>query len=279
LVSGQTQIVYDSDAPRRPLIDEFSNFWQQRALIRLLVTSDLTVRYKRSILGVWWTLLGPFLTTLVMWMVFSQIFRRSGQDVPFIVYLLSGVLLISTFFSQGVLATGASLVSSGGILSKMRVPGEIFAATAAVAAAVNFLIGLIPLAFVMAFTRTPFKWTWVLIPIPTFFMLLLVIGLGMLVAAAAVHWYDVLEFVRIIIMLSVWLVPTFYPLDIIPEWALPIVKANPLYSYLVVFRFYVYGGGLIEPWHYAMMVGSALALLVLGVWVFSRSWRNLVVKL
>jgi ABC-2 type transport system permease protein len=278
-VSAESRIVYDSSAGRRPLTDVFLNFWKKRSLIKLLVTRDLTVRYKRSMLGVWWTLLSPFLTTMVMWMVFSQIFRRTGSDVPFIVYLLSGVLLISIFFSQGVMATGGSMVGSAGILSKMRVPGEIFAATAGMAAAANFAIGLIPLVVVMIATGTAVPWTVVLVPIPALAMLFFVIGLGMLIAAAAVHFFDVLELSRILIMLSVWMVPTFYPIDIIPEWAIPIIKANPLYSYLTIFRAFMYEGEFPPTWTFVMMFGSAFIMLVVGVGVFARSWRNLVVRL
>jgi ABC-type polysaccharide/polyol phosphate export permease len=279
-MTTSTTVVYDSDARQRPLIDPFRNFWIHRSLLRLLITRDLTVRYKRSVLGVWWTILNPLLTTMVMWMVFSQIFSRTaGADVPFIVYLLTGVLLISMFFSQGLIAAGSSLVSGRGILSKIRVPGEVFALTAAGAAMVNFFIGLIPLAIVMLATGTPIPWTWLLIPIPALAMLCLVTGVGMLIAAAAVHFFDVLDLVRVIVQLSIWLVPTFYPLEMIPEKIQIFIKLNPLYSYLVIFRYFAYGGYPAELWQYIMMFTSAIVMLAVGVYVFSRSWRNLVVLL
>ena len=110
-------------------------------------------------------------------------------------------------------------------------------------------------------------------------MLCLVTGIGMLIAAAAVHFFDVLDLVRVIVQLSIWLVPTFYPLEMIPEQLQIVIKVNPLYSYLVIFRYFAYGGLSGELWHYAMMFGSALVMLALGVYVFSRSWRNLVVLL
>ena len=270
---------YDSAAPRRPVFDEFQSLWVHRSLIRLLVTRDLTLRYKRSVLGVWWTLLNPLLTAAVMWLVFSQIFNRGPGDVPFIVYLLSGILLIQTFFAQGVLAAGSSLMSGGGVLSKIRVPGEVFAFTAAIAAGVNFAIGLIPLLIIMVLTGVAIPWTVLLVPIPALAMLGLVTGVGMLIAAAAVHFYDVLDLTRVLIQLSVWLVPTFYPIEMVPETFQIIIKINPLYSYLVVFRAFMYGGGAAEPWHFVMMGGSSLFFLAIGVWVFSKSWRNMVVKL
>lgn len=271
--------VYDSAAPRRPIFDETRSLWSHRSLIRLLVGRDLTVRYKRSVLGVWWTLLNPLLTAAVMWLVFSQIFRRSSEDVPFIVYMLSGILLIATFFAQGVLAAGSSLMSSAGILSKLRVPGEVFAFTAAIAAMVNFAIGMVPLLLIMVLTGTPIPWTVVLTPIPAFAMLGLVTGVGMLIASAAVHFYDVLDFVRVILQLAIWLVPTFYPMDIIPEQFQIIVKLNPLYSYLQVFRGFVYRGEFAPSWNFIYMFGSAVIFLAAGVWIFSKSWRAMVVKL
>ncbi len=272
--------IHDSNDHGSPFIDVFVNLYRRAPLIKLLVTRDLTVRYKRSVLGVWWTLLNPLLTTLVMWIVFSQIFNRaSGDDVPFVVYLLSGVLFISTYFAQGVMASGASLVNSRGILSKIAVPGEIFAFTAAIAAMVNFLIGLIPLLIVQLVTGVGIPWTIVLVPIPMIAMLLFVTGIGMVIAAAAVHFYDVLDFVRVIIQLSIWLVPTFYPIEIIGEPFQTMIKINPLYSYLVVFRGFVYGGTFAPAWNFAVMIGSAVVFLGIGVWVFARSWRNLVAYL
>lgn len=278
-VSSTPVLEYDSAAPRRPLIDEFRSLWVYRSLIRLLVTKDLTLRYKRSVLGVWWTLLNPILTAAVMWLVFSQIFGRLSEDVPFIVYLLSGILLIQTFFAQGVLASGSSLMSSSAVLTKIRVPGEVFAFTAAIAAGVNFFIGLVPLLIIMVLTGVAIPWTVILIPIPAIAMLGLVTGVGMLIAAAAVHFYDVLDLTRVLMQLAVWLVPTFYPLEMVPETFQFVIKINPLFSYLEVFRGFMYRGEFAPTWNFVMMGVSALFFLAIGVWVFSKSWRNMVVKL
>lgn len=70
-----TTTYYDSDKARKPIASEVANLWAHRGLIRLIVTRDLTVRYKRSSLGVWWTLLNPLLTTGVMFLIFGHFFR------------------------------------------------------------------------------------------------------------------------------------------------------------------------------------------------------------
>jgi len=268
--------VYDSAAPRRVYVDVWKNLGANASLIKLLVVRDLTLRYKRSVLGVWWTLLNPILTTAVMWIVFSQIFSRQGDpSVPFVVYLLSGVLLISMYFSQGVLASGSSLVASHGLLEKMPIPPEVFAFTAALAAMANFAIGLFPLLFIQVVTGVGIPWTILLVPIPTFAMLLLITGLGLLIASMAVHFFDVLDFVRVLLQLTIWLVPTFYPLSMVPDAFQIFIKLNPLYSYLVVFRGFVYAGEFAPVWNFVYMGLSAVVGLFFGVWVFSKSMRNL----
>jgi ABC-type polysaccharide/polyol phosphate export permease len=274
--------IYDSALARRPLVTEFQNLWTYRGLVRLLVNRELTVRYKRSALGVWWTLLNPLFTTAIMWVIFGQIFGggRFGTtgDEPYVLYLLAGVLMI-TFFGQALLATGAAITGSASILSKVYVPAEVFSFATSIAGAANFLISVIPLLAVQLIVGTGIPWTIVLAPIPILAMLALVTGLGMLVAAAAVRFYDVVELTRLAVTLLTYATPVFYPVSIIPERLLWLVQANPLYSYLEVFRSLTYRGVIPPGWQWAVMIGSALAALAFGVWVFSRSWRSLVSSL
>lgn len=275
-----TSTYYDSDKARRPLISEIQNIWNNRSLIRLIVGRDLTVRYKRSILGVWWTFLNPLLTTGVMWIVFGQFFRFEidGGATPYIVYLLSGILLI-TYFAQATLAAGSAIVNSAGILTKVYVPPEVFSFSAAAAAAANFMISLIILLVVQLVTGVGIPWTLVLVPIPVVAMLALTAGLGLLIASAAVRFFDVIDFTGVLIQAISYLTPTFYPLSIVPDSWLWLIRLNPLYSYLTVFRAWVYQGTMPAAWSLTYMVLTAIVSLALGVWVFSRSWKSLVVVL
>ena len=283
MTAAQSTVRYDSDIRRRPLVTEFQNFWRYRGLIRLLVVRDLTVRYKRSVLGVWWTILNPMLTIAVLWIVFSNFFGRGGQldfDEPYVVYLTAGIL-IATYFSPGGIAAGSAIVNSRGVLIKMYIPPEIFSLAAGVAAATHFCLSLIPLLLLIIFLGPGIPWTVLLIPIPLVFMLMLVTGLGLLIASAAVFFRDVLDITRVLTQLLNYLIPTFWTIDFIAEApkALALVKANPVYSFLVVFRTWVYGGVMPPAWNLAMMAGSAVVALALGVYVFSRNWRRVVVRL
>lgn len=276
MTSVATTEIYDSAARRRPVIGEFRNLWRHRELIRLLVTRDLTVRYKRSFLGMAWTLLTPLLTMMVMWMVFSQVFKFEIPGTNFAVYLLSGILIV-TFFAQGVTAAGSAVVNNAQILTKVYVPPEVFSFSAAVAAAVNFGISLAPLLVIQLAVGMGIPWTVVLVPIPAILLLAFTAGVGLLVAAGAVYFYDVLSLTEVVLQLIGYLTPTFYPLTIIPEHFLPVIYANPLYSYLLVFRGFVYEGTMAPWWAWAMMIGSAVLSLYVGVLVFHRVWSRLVV--
>ena len=273
--------VYDSAQPRTTFTSVFSNLWAYRGLLRLLVRRELTVRYKRSTLGTWWTLLNPLLTTAVLWLVFGVIAGRfGGQDLtePYVVYLLAGVIMMS-FFSQTVLATGSAIAGSKDILSKVYVPAEVFAFATAFAGLVNFLISSTLLVFAVIVSGQGIAWTAVLSPLPILSMLALIVGLGLLIASAAVWFFDVIDLTRVLIQLLYYLTPVFWTLSFIPEWAHPLVFSNPLYSYLEIFRDVVYRGEISPWWQWAMMLGTASAAVLLGAWVFTRAWKSLVSQL
>lgn len=277
--SSATVPYYDSDRVRRPLIGELTNLWEHRRLMRVLVVRDLTFRYKRSFIGVWWTLLNPLLFAAVMWVVFSQLFRFDiPEGVPYIVYLLSGLITV-LFFTQGALAAGGAIVHSAGILTKVYVPAECFAVSAAIAALLNFAVNLIPLLAVQLALGVGIPWTVVLVPLPAFFMLLFVVGVGLLVAAAAVFFYDILEIISVLFQLLAYLTPSFYPVSIVPSDLRVFVELNPLYSFLTVFRHLLYRGDM-PPGQFVLgMIISSTVAMLLGLYAFSRSWRRLVVML
>lgn len=283
--------VYDSAESRTPLLTEFQHLWQYRGLVKLLVGRDLTVRYKRSVLGVWWTLLNPLLLTGVLYLVFGVAFSggRFGEvGDPYILYLLSGVLMI-TYFSQGLLATGAAITNSSDILSKVYVPSEVFAFSTAFAALSNFLLSLFPMVVVQGIVDYTdgldgswFHWTLVLVPIPTLAMLALITGGGMIIAAAAVFFYDVMDLMGVLVQLLYYLSPVFYDIEFVggaDSFFGQAIKANPLFSYLEMFRAFLYRGTIPPGWQWAMVLGSAAVMLTAGVWVFSRAWRSLVAQL
>ncbi|MBT8200085.1 MAG: ABC transporter permease [Acidimicrobiia bacterium] len=275
-----TTTVYDSAEQRLPFLTTFKHFWEYRDLIKLLTVKNVTARYKRSVLGVWWTLLNPILTTLIYFVVFEKLFGRdSADEFPYLIYLISGII-VAGFFSEAVIACGSAIVGSRGILQRMQVPPEVFSFAAAIAAAVNFVISVVPLVAAMVLLGVEIPWNTVFLAvIPAAFLLLLVTGLGLIVASAAVFFYDVIDFVKVLTQLISLGSASFFSLSWVSERYQPIIKANPLFHYIDMFRKFFYRGEMPDALNWMMVVGSAVLALGLGAYVFSRSWKNLVVRL
>ena len=267
--------IYDS-AVRQPLfLTAFGNFWAYRRLIRLLVTRDVLARYKRSLLGAWWTLLNPLLTMSVLWLVFSHLFRFTVgvSGVPYVIYVLTGVLVV-LFFTQGVEMVSASIVLNAPVLTKVYVPPEAFSVSAGVAAAINLLLGMIPLAIFMLVLGVGIPWTVILVPVPILALLCLVIGAGLFVASIAVRFSDVLDLNRAVLLLIGYFTPSFYPISVVPHAVRQFFELNPVYQDLTLFRNLVYIGSLStwQPW--VAGLGSGLVVMLVGLAVFARSWRT-----
>ncbi|MHB1447338.1 MAG: ABC transporter permease [Acidimicrobiales bacterium] len=247
--------------------------------MRLLVSRDLTVRYKRSLLGVTWTVLNPLLTSVVMWIIFNHLFHsRIPGRIPYLVYLLSGLLAV-TYFQQGITMTAASLASSAAMLTKVYVPPVVFAFSAACGGALNFLFGLIPLMVFQLIFRVGVAWTIVVVPIPLVFLLATIAGIGFFLATFVIRFDDVLNLVNVLLILVGYLTPTFFPISIVPAHFRPLFYLNPLYSYVVVFRFLEYGGAAPSSLCYLIIVLTGVVGFAIGLVVFVRRWPQLAVLL
>jgi ABC-2 type transport system permease protein len=270
--------VYDSSRRLPVLVATARNLSRHRGLLRLLIERDLTVRYKRSFLGVWWTLLNPMLSMGVMWVVFSQLFHLPGGNVPYLVYLFSG-LVVFTFFHQAVMAVGSSLTASSGLLSKVYVPAEVFSLAAALAVTVNFCVSIVVLLVIQLIAGPGVHLSLLLAPFSIVCLLGFATGLGLLLATLAVRFNDALELTMVLITLLGYLTPTFYPESIVPERFQTLLHINPIYSHLRVFRAIFFGQEFPPAWTIAVTAGSAVLMLGVGAAVFTRSWRSIAVML
>lgn len=270
---------YDSECKSPPIRGTAVDLFKYRALVALLVRRNLTVQYKRSVLGVAWTVLYPLLTTLVMWAVFSHLFRfKIPGQVPYLVYLLSGILAV-TFFQQGLTMTAASMVGSASMLTKVYVPPIVFAVSAACTGAVNFLFGLVPLIIFQLALGVGVSWTIIAMPIPLLMMLAMVAGLGLFLATLAIKFDDVLNFVNVMLVLVGYVTPTFFPVSIVSAPYRKYFYLNPLYSYIQIFRYLEYGGTRPIWLAFVIVALTGVVGLGVGVTVFVKRWPTLVALL
>ncbi|MCX7840612.1 MAG: ABC transporter permease [Anaerolineae bacterium] len=261
------EIVYDSARPRLVIWEDALELLRYRDLLWSLVQRDLTVRYKRSVLGFLWTMLNPLLTMLVLTIVFSTFFRFEFQH--FAVYLLSGLLLWN-FFAQSTTQAIHNLLWAGSLVNKIYLPKPIFVVSALLVGLVNLVLALIPLALIMLISQHRFSPALLFLPIPIALVFLFALGVGLFVTTLAIFFVDVVDIYQVGLMILFYLSPIIYPLSILPERYLPLVQLNPMYYFLQLFRQPIYDGTIPEVgfvWRAALI---ALVALIVGWWFFTK---------
>ena len=244
--------------------------YRYRDLLMTLVVRELTVRYKRSVIGFLWTMLQPMLTMVVLHFVFSSIFRFEVTNYP--VYVLAGVLFWN-FFSQSIISSMNSLRGNAGLLKKLPVPHAVFPVATVIAGVVNLLLAMVPLLVILYFTSEPHGLppSLLFLPVAILIATVFTLGAGLLLSPLAVFFYDVVEVVGVVMMLAMYATPIFYPLKIVPEQYRWVVRYNPVRSILEVFRDPIFFQKVPPLTHLSVAIAVALIALALGYWSFRRS--------
>jgi ABC-type polysaccharide/polyol phosphate export permease len=245
-------------------------------LLRLLIQQELTLRYKRSVIGIGWALLNPMLTSFVLWIVFSFLFvgkLQTGQQ--FAPYLMAGILL-NTFFNQGLIQAANSIAANGGILTKVSVPPKLFAFAAALAAFINFLIGLIPLTLVVYISGQSLSIFLPIVLLVGFFLALFVSGVGLALSVIFIRFDDAKNIINVLLLILLYLTPVFYPISILNEQMQQIVTLNPLTSFLDVFRWSFSNNATATGADFAYLSLTGIIFFALGSYIFKRYWPRTV---
>ena len=251
------------------IFTSFSMFNKYSFLLRQLVTREIKLRYQRSVLGILWSVLSPLLMMLILNIVFSHLFRFTIPN--FLVYYLTGSLFF-TFMSEATGNALHSIIGNAGLIKKVYIPKYIFPMAKTTSAAVNFLFSLIALTLVVIFTGVRFSLA-LLGAIPLFGVLyLFILGLSLIFATYSVFFRDLIHLHGIMMMMLMYMTPIFYPADILAgssySW---ILKINPIYPYIKVFRGMVLDGVFPELNLILQCLGLAAVSLVLGLVVFKKN--------
>ncbi len=248
-------------------------------LIRLLVGRELTLRYKRSVIGIGWTLLNPMLTSFVLWVVFSYVFgSKMPGDQQYAPYLMAGILL-NTFFSQGVTFSAESIASNGSVLTKIYVPPQVFPISTALAGLANFLIGMIPLLIVCLISGQSIAWTMPLTLIVGLCLALLTAGIGLTLSILYIRFDDSRNIINVLLMILMYFTPIFYPISVLSEKLQKIINLNPLTSFLDVFRWAFSNNATATLADWIFMVSVSLVSILVGTFVFKKFWPRTVAML
>ena len=258
-----------------------SVFVKYRALIDQLVQRDIKTKYRRSVLGLLWTVLNPLLMMTVLSIVFSYFFSRYGDVENFPVYLLCGQVIFN-FFNESTSIAMGSIVHSGELIKKVYVPKYLFPITKVMSSGVNLLSSMIALVIVMVATRSRVTPTVLLAVFPLLYVLLFSTGVSLFLSAAAVSFRDLMHLYSVVTTAWMYLTPVIYPMSILdgaPKWAVFIINANPLTAFIKIFRAVVLDG-VTAPWilHVQSIVWCVIAL-VIGSLVFKKSQDKFILKI
>jgi len=265
------EFTYDSQYRQSPAIEELVDTFKYRDLIYQLIRRDIVTRYKRSALGVVWTMLQPLGMMFVMAIVFSTLFH---QVEGYVAYLLSG-LIAWTFFSQTTSAAIFQIVWGGALIRKIYVPMTSFCISAIGTGLVNLTLSIIPLLLIMLVIRRPVTWAFLFIPIPILLLMAFALGVSLILSTLTVYFPDVREMYQIIIQAWMYLTPIMYPADILPKaYRFWILNLNPMYYLISMFRIPIYQGTL--PPSEIMIPGALISLVTLLIgWIyFSKKADN-----
>jgi len=258
--------VYDTAHRPPPLIEEIQALIKYKDLVRQFIERAIKTRYKRSVLGVLWTMLNPILTMVVLTLVFSQLFKFSVENYP--VYVLSG-LVMWNFFSSSTNSAMGEMLWSGGLLGKIYVPKTLFSVSAVGTGLVNLLLALIPLFAITLFLGVKLTSAVVVLPFAILILALFTLGIGLLLSTAVVYFADMLPVYEVLLVIWMYATPIIYPVEIVPENLAWLIKLNPLYYMITIFREPIYNGTVpaLEIWLIA--TGFALIAFILGGFIFT----------
>lgn len=259
--------VYDSGVETPPSIRELTELWRYRDLLQLVISNSTKTRYKRSVLGVVWTLLNPLLSTAVLTIAFSQILRFQMQD--YVIYILVG-LLVWNFFSQTTQHSINTLIWGSSILKRIYVPRTLFTVAVIGNGLINLLLTLIPLGLIMLVLHKPFTIALVFLPVAILLLAMFALGFALLISTLAVFFADVADMFAIILSAWFFLTPIVYPLETIPEQFIWIVKLNPIYYLLSLFRAIIYLGVWPPIENILISLVISTVALVLGWSIFTK---------
>ncbi|HEY1434010.1 MAG TPA: ABC transporter permease [Thermoanaerobaculia bacterium] len=254
--------IYDSARQRPRWIEEAANLWTYRGLVHELVIRDIKVRYKRSVLGILWTMLAPLLNMVALTLVFSVLFKQAIQNYP--VYFMTGSIFWA-FFAQTTSTAAQQTLASNEMAKRMFVPRSVFIASAVGGGLVNLALSLVPLLLILVATGFPLHATWAFLPVSIVILSLFTAGASFLLFTVASRFADIKEMYLVVVQTWFFLTPIVYHPSIVPPKYRFALWANPMYYLVQTFRAPIYDG-VIPP------SGLVLGTLALSAAVLITGW-------
>lgn len=237
------------------------DLYKFRFLLSELVKRDLVVKYKRSVLGVLWSVLQPLFIMAVMIIIFSKVFNSSVPNYP--IYVLIGKIMWD-LFSQTTIYGMNSILDNSNLIKKVYLPKYIFPLAKSVTALVNLLLSSIGLIVLMVILKVPFSFSMVFILFPVFYMFLFGLGLSYILATYVVFFRDLNYLFEVILNAWMYFSAIFYTADILGKYE-PFIQFNPAFRFIDMFRNIVLYQSLPPFGDHLIALGIGAVTLALGL--------------
>ena len=265
---------YDSRQSQENLGGSIFNILRSHELLRVLVARDLVNKYKRSVLGILWSMFTPLLATAVIYFVFNGIFAgRMPEQRGYASYVYSGIIL-QTFIVSGIPLASNALAAHTSYIKKLRVAPYIFGISSSISQAFQFLIScfpIIPLAFI---SNQALSWRVILLPGLALLCILTLSGFGMLMSGVMIRYDDSGYIVSTILMIMGYLTPIFYTISSLPANVAFWVNLNPLTSYVLIARWMMFPNYDLNLANVVYASVLSLAVFLLGLRKIGKNWNK-----
>ena len=245
----------------------FNKFLRHQFLFEELVKRDFKKKYKRTVLGMAWSVLSPLLMLLVMRLVFTQFFGRNMDH--YTTYLFCGNLIFS-FFSESTGQGMTSLMGNAGIFSKVNVPKYLFLFSKNVQTLLNFGLTMVVFILFCFLDGITFTWKFIFLVYPVVCLVLFNIGVGLILSALFVFFRDIQYLWSVFTQLLMYMSAIFYTIDSYPPMTQNLFLLNPVYLFIRYFRKIVIETTIPAVWFHLLMLVDVVIVLGIGCWMYKK---------
>ena len=255
------------------------NFKKFQPLLYELVARDVKIKYRKSVLGVLWTLLNPLMMMIILSIVFSNLMKFDVQNYS--LYLLCGQILFN-FYNEATSGAMTSILGNAPLIKKVYIPKYLFVVSRIASSSINILSSFCALILVMLFTRQELHFTMFLVVIPLVYLIVFSMGVGLILAALTVKFRDIMHLYTVFLTglnLDDWVTKVIYPMSMLPGWVYKIVSINPLTMIMVIFRNVVIYNTIPSVGEFIVPLIIVIVTFFLGLWVFYKQQDKFILNL
>jgi lipopolysaccharide transport system permease protein len=270
-ILSEFDLVIESGRSRK---NYWNDLWRFRELFVFLAWRDILVRYKQTAIGLAWSLIRPFLTMIVLTVIFGRVAKLPSEGVPYPI-LVYAAMLPWQFFSTSFSEASNSLLNNSNMLTKIYFPRVIIPASTVIVNFVDFLISFIILIGLMIWYHFTPSWTILYLPLFLGLALFTAMGAGLYIAALNVKYRDFKYIVPFVVQFGMYISPVGFSSNVVPEkWRL-LYSINPMVGVIDGFRWSIIGGdSQIYLPGLMLSIGLIIFLLIFGIWYFRKMEKS-----